>query len=399
MTTDKGKTFPKIILVFLPVDWPLFMRRKMVVALAQAAKPVGAKVIAVNRPLCPVSTAFRKPKRIPEFFGKTRLDQLGDNLYLFSPRYFIHDSIAAGSSLLERLNVMALRRSYLHLCRRIGVPEDHPVIWFYHPRQGYVTNLFHDSFNVFEIKDSFSDVHGNESEAMAARERALRDRVDLLLCTSAKLMERYSQGYRSAWLSGNGLDRLTYDELTAGTSRPIPEIAGIAKPRIGYTGLISTRLDWNLILELARRKPDWNLVFVGKIYGSSIKARARQQGNIHFVGWYDHQLMPAVLRSFHIGIMPYRDNEFFRYSNPLKFYEFAAAGLRTVSSNMEELGKFPDELVKIVPNQVEEWIEAIQSFLDRDPDEARRIGADVAARHIWEDMADKLIGKLSEHLK
>lgn len=398
MTTDKSKSLPKLILVFMMVDRPIFMRWKMIEALADAAVPYGTTVVAINRPLCPFSTLFRKPNRVKELLGMPPLQQLKNNLYLFSPRYFIHDSVAAGSRVLEKLNIAALRRSVAHLCRKIGVREEKPLIWFYHPQQGYVTDLFPHSFNIFEIKDNFSDLDGNELESAKAQEDSLRDRVDLLLCASQKLFDKYSGGYRRAWLSGNGLERNTYDRLVESRARPIPELANIPGPRIGYTGLISRRLDWDLILEIARRQPEWSLVFVGKVSDPSIRPLTASFGNIHFSGWFDHRQMPAVLSSFDIGFMPYRDNNFFRYSNPLKFYEFAAAGLRMVSSNMEELKRFPEGLVKIVPNNAGEWINALRDFLDSDSESARQIGAEVAGKFIWEDMTAELLRKLENEV-
>jgi glycosyltransferase involved in cell wall biosynthesis len=398
MATDKSKSLPKLILVFMMVDRPIFMRWKMIEALADAAVPYGTTVVAINRPLCPFSTLFNKPDRVRELFGKPRLQQLKNNLYLFSPRYFIHDSVAAGSHMLEQLNITALRKSYVHLCHRIGVREEKPLIWFYHPRQGYATDLFTDSFNIFEIKDNFADLDGNELEPAKAQEESLRNRIDLLLCASKKLLDKYSGGYRKAWLSGNGLDRNTYDRLVGNRPQSIPELTSIPGPRIGYTGLISRRLDWNLILEIARRQPEWSFVFVGKVSDPSIRPLTASFSNIHFPGWYDHEQMPEVLSSFNIGFMPYRDNNFFRYSNPLKFYEFAAAGLRMVSSNMEELKRFPEELVKIVPNSAGEWINALRGFLDNDSERARQIGAEVARKFIWEDMAAELLKKLENEV-
>jgi glycosyltransferase involved in cell wall biosynthesis len=398
MATDKSKSPPKLILVFMMVDRPIFMRWKMIEALANAAVPYGTTVVAINRPLCPFSTLFKKSDRVRELFGKPQLQQLKSNLYLFSPRYFIHDSVAARLRIMERLNIAALRRSYAHLCHRIGVREENPMVWFYHPWQGYVTNIFTGSFNIFEIKDNFTDLDGNELESAKKQEESLRNRIDLLLCTSQRLFDKYSGGYRRAWLSGNGLERHTYERLVGDRPQPIPELARIPSPRIGYTGLISRRLDWDLILEIARRKPEWSFVFVGKVSDPSIRPLTASFSNIYLPGWYDHQQMPAVLSSFDIGFMPYRDNNFFRYSNPLKFYEFAAAGLTVVSSNMEELKRFPEELVKIVPNHANEWINALKGFLDSDSEGAREIGAEVAGKFIWEDMTAELLKKLESEI-
>jgi teichuronic acid biosynthesis glycosyltransferase TuaH len=104
--------------------------------------------------------------------------------------------------------------------------------------------------------------------------------------------------------------------------------------------------------------------------------------------------MPSVLKSFDFGFMPYRDNDFFRYSNPLKIYEYAAAGLRTVSSNMVELSDYPQEIVKIVPNTPEHWVGAIQAYLESDSSSARKVGVELARKFIWEDMTAVLLERL-----
>lgn len=118
MAADKPKSFPKLILVFLPVDWPMFMRKKAIVAVAEVAEPLGATVVAANRPSCPVSTWFKKPHRIIELLGRQRMRKIERNLYLLSPRYFIHDLVASKSKALQNLDVWALRRRLLTLLDR-----------------------------------------------------------------------------------------------------------------------------------------------------------------------------------------------------------------------------------------------------------------------------------------
>jgi hypothetical protein len=387
-------TFPKIILVFTLVDWELFMRRKALFALAEAARDYDSTVVAVNRPLCPWTTVVRKRDRLPELFGAARLSELSDGFYLYSPRYFLHDSLAQNTGLFEKFNITALRRGYLEMCRRIGVSECNPIVWFYHPVQGYVTKMFPGSVNVLEIKDNLADVHGNILESYERRLDSLTPYVNLLLTTSRKLFEKYSPGFKHAWKSGNGLDRETYRTLVQGNLQRNPEIEKIPKPRIGYTGLVSKRLDWPLIKAIAKSKPDWNLVFIGSIFDKSIANDLDGVRNIHFTGGFDHAEIPSILGSLDVGFMPYLDNEFFSYSNPLKFYEFAAAGLPAVSSSMEELRDYPNEIVSIVPNSSDEWVAAIQRFLDSDRDRARSVGTDFAKRFLWEDMAAGLLDRI-----
>jgi len=387
------RRFPRIILIFLAVDWPIFMRRQMVMALAEAAKGFNSTVVAVNRPLCPFSTILKKPQRMHEIFGKSRLVKSTDNFYLFSPKYFIHDVVANRSGLLEKLNLMALRRAYRDLQKRLGVIEKNPIVWYYYPQQGYVSYLFKDSFCIYEIYDNLVNIKGGRLLFVERLQERHRARADLLLTASQKQHDKYSDMYKRAKFFGNGLARNTYERLIKANTGGCPEIMKIKGPRIGYVGMISERLDWELIKKMAERRPEWNYIFVGRVADEMIKQNMIKYTNVHFMGEYEPSQIPAVLRSFDVGYMPYRDNDFFRYSNPLKFYEYAAAGLPSVSSNMEELNKFPSELVKIVPNEnPEEWIAAIDNYIEVDKASVKKIGREIASRYIWEEMTAELLG-------
>lgn len=379
----------------MSVDWQLYMRRPFLFALAQAAKKHVATYVAVNRPLCPLSTLVRKHHRLKEWLSPARLEPKGENLYLFSPKYFVHDSIANTVPFLESLNLAALRRSYSRLQQRLGVVEPQPIVWFHYPQQGYVAKLFPGSFSVFEIYDNLVSVTGERLPKVERLEQALRPRIDLLLTTSQALREKYAPHYRRSVLVGNGLSRRTLEQLSKEEGEEVAEIKAIPSPRIGYAGFVSNRLDWDLLNALAEAKPEWHFLFVGPVADRAILKRASRFTNLHFLGSYPYESVPAVLRSFDLGMMPYLDNEFFRFLNPLKFYELAAAGLPSVSSPIEELRQFPPELVKVVPNRVEEWIDAIEELLSVPREEVRPLGRELASQYIWEDMAEKLLEQIA----
>ncbi len=211
---NSTRPFPRIILVWAAVDWPIYMRRPMVYALAESAAAFGSVVVAVNRPLCPFSTIVRKPARLPELFGRPKLEQLAPNLFLYHPKYVIHDQIANSVPLFERLNLAALRRSYGQLQKRLGIAEPSPMIWYNYPQQGYVAELFDRSFCIFEIYDNLTDLAGRESDAVNRPMARWRGRVDLLLTTSQMIHDKYASGYRRSFMFGNGLDRKTIQHLS-----------------------------------------------------------------------------------------------------------------------------------------------------------------------------------------
>ncbi|MFQ5607846.1 MAG: glycosyltransferase, partial [Candidatus Zixiibacteriota bacterium] len=355
-------------------------------------------VVAVNRPLCPLTTALRKPARIGELFGKERLQELDENLYLFSPRYMLHDHLARRSPFLVRRNLNSLRRSYRSLTARLGVSEPRPLVWFYYPQQSYVTELFDASLRIYEIHDNLSDIFGSENTLLADLEREVRHRVDLLLTTSRALWKLHGANYPDAFHLGNGLDRESFDRFMQCAVEAAPEIQAINSPRIGFAGVISERLEWDILTELARRRPEWNFIFAGPIINQNSTAKMRAFPNAHFVGEFHQSQVPSVLKGFDIGLMPYLDTVFFRRSNPLKFYEYAAAGLPSVSSEIEELRAFPAELVTVAGSDPDRWEEALERYLVSDRVAVRAIGRDIARKFIWEDMTDSLLEKINSCL-
>lgn len=379
------------------VDWPVFMRRKMVCALADSVDKYDSIVVAVNRPLCLFTTWLRKPDRINELFGPPKIQKLSDNLFLFSPKYLVSDMITRQMPIMNVLNLKMLRSEFSKLETELKIKIKQPIVWIYHPVQGYLTSLFPNSLNLLEIKDNYVDLYGNSDSNVDELEKRFRPHIDLLLATSQKSLKKYGPNYKTAWLSGNGLDRKTYQRLTSEDIEPYAPVKKISSPRIGYTGIISDRLDWKLVKSVIEKSADKSFVFVGQVADRDAVASVRSLPNAHFIGKVQHEQIPGVLKAFDLGWMPYRDNQFFRYSNPLKFYEFAAAGIPMVSSNMEHLNQFDQNFVKVIENREDLWIDAIEKMLSYDRGEALETGRAIASRFIWEDMTEKLVEQISNH--
>lgn len=368
----------------------------MVYALGESAREYGTTVVAVNRPLCLQTTAIRRPKQIPDMLTPPRLERMSENLFLYRPKYYVHDQIANLVPMFEKANLLALRRSFAHLGKQIGIAEPAPMVWFHYPQQGYVTRLFDGSFNIFEIYDNLTDIDGNELDYVNRLEAKRRGRIDLLLTTSQEIQDKYAANYRHSYMFGNGLSRDAYDKLSDPEVQPHPDITRIPSPRLGYAGMISERLDWSLVKSLAVAESKWNFVFVGRISDDKIRRRLARLHNVHFPGEFPHKDVPSILKSFDLGIMPYRDTPFFEFLNPLKFYEMAAAGLPMVSSPIAELKSFPESLVTVVDNnRADAWREAVRHMLESGRAISHKIGPKVAADYIWEDMTAKLLANIA----
>ncbi len=387
------KQLPKVFIIFLSVDWNQFNRREMVKALADTVAPHKVTVIAVNRPLCPFTTFIKKRHRIRELFTPAKMERLSDNLILYSPRYFLHDHVAGRFGFLENLNIMALRKSFGGLFRRLSIKNSRPVVWYYYPQQGYIRKIFRQCFVIYEMYDALVDLKGRAIPRLNTLEKALSTHVDLFLAEIDFIFNRYAAGYKNSCLFGNGLSRMTFESLKQIPARKRSEYD---RPQIGYAGMVSDRIAWDLIREIARQKPGWDFIFHGLIADRRIPGRFKDIDNIKFAGLFTQGDLPAILGKFDLGILPYTEIELHTHIHPLKFFEYAAAGLPIVSSLNDELKDFSGKLIQMPAYDASSWIVAIERQLSSDRTVLKSIGVKIAEQYVWDNLCEKLIEKISE---
>ena len=110
----------------------------------------------------------------------------------------------------------------------------------------------------------------------------------------------------------------------------------IARPRVGFFGVIDERLDLGLIGAVAALRPHWQLVMIGptaKIDPATLPRAA----NIHWLGAKDYADLPAYMAHWDLGWMPFALNDSTRFISPTKTPEFLAAGLPLLSTPIADV--------------------------------------------------------------
>lgn len=117
-----------------------------------------------------------------------------------------------------------------------------------------------------------------------------------MVATSAVLREKWHA--RAVRLIPNGV---ADSFLTALDGAPVvpPELAAIPRPRLLYVGVLDRWLDQESLVLLARRTPEWSLVFVGPV-GGPVAALP----NVHLLGTRLHAALPGYLASA-VGLIPF----------------------------------------------------------------------------------------------
>jgi UDP-galactopyranose mutase len=119
--------------------------------------------------------------------------------------------------------------------------------------------------------------------------------------------------------------------------QPDPEAqAAIARPRIGYCGVIDERIDLDLLREAASARPELQFVMIGPVLKIDPEALPRLP-NIHYLGGKDYTELPSYMAGWDVAIMPFALNEATRFISPTKTPEYLAAGKRVVSTAITDV--------------------------------------------------------------
>jgi uncharacterized SAM-binding protein YcdF (DUF218 family) len=104
---------------------------------------------------------------------------------------------------------------------------------------------------------------------------------------------------------------------------------------VGYVGSITEVFDIDLIDFLVKKNPQFNFVFVGRSYVNLSKLKKYK--NIFFKKEVSHSEVPAYIKSFDIGIIPYKVNEFTNSVYSCKLNEYLSMGIPVVSTCTKEI--------------------------------------------------------------
>jgi glycosyltransferase involved in cell wall biosynthesis len=223
-------------------------------------------------------------------------------------------------------------------------------------------------------------------EALRQRERALVARADLVAVTAGGLVPvAEAAGARRIHLFENGVDPTAFE----GTLPEPADLAAIPRPRAVYAGAIEPWVDQRLVDAVARLCPDISIVWIGP-------QRAPPPGpdapNVHRLGAKPYETLPGYLVHCDAGLIPFDragHQALVDTVNPLKLYDYAAAGLPVVATPWPELERIGGPV--LLAEGPPAFAESLRSALAAPRPAAARAFARGAS---WQARVDGLLGAL-----
>ncbi|WP_316744358.1 glycosyltransferase [Pedobacter antarcticus] len=263
-------------------------------------------------------------------------------------------------------------------------------------RSFYLKEYLKPSLSIYYSRDYMLGVdywkfHGKVLEPELIR------KSDLIIANSTYLTNYCKQYNENARYVGQGCDLRMFLKKPVDnvTGEELGVIAGIRGPKIGYVGsLNSDRLDINIILHIARNRPDWSIILVGPADDKFEASELKQLPNVYFTGLVAETRLPLYLNFFDVCINPQLVNEITIGNYPRKIDEYLAVGKPVVATATEAMEIFREYVY--LADSPSDYVRLIDNSL-KDNTVAMELGRqEFAKEHSWENSVNLVYKSILE---
>jgi GT2 family glycosyltransferase/glycosyltransferase involved in cell wall biosynthesis len=227
----------------------------------------------------------------------------------------------------------------------------------------------------------------NIKPALLAMESKLVEACDLLVVTAQRLYDKWVKCGRPMVLARNAVDYEFYS-LRCRPNRLLAEERG---PIVGYYGAIAEWFDIELVIAAASARPDYTFVLIGGVFNVDV-SRLKALPNVRLLGQQRYEKMPEYLFKFDVCILPFKINQVTEATDPVKLYEYLAAGKPVVAVSLPEITAHRD-LIYIAEDKVDFVAQLDQALAEQDPDLMPRRKA-FSTQNTWADRYDTIAAGL-----
>lgn len=219
--------------------------------------------------------------------------------------------------------------------------------------------------SVFRVTDTHS-LFPKFTQSLHRNEQRIAQHVDLVVYPSKDLEGYVTQlkPKRHELLS----NCVHYDHFARGPFSKPAAYSSISGPIALYVGVMDEWFDFELVAYAATQLPHLSFVLIGPKHLA--EKRLPKLPNIYLLGIIPFHQLPPYLAHANIGIMPFNVADYPRLVhglNPLKLYEYLAAGIPVVSVSWNELKQM--ELPITAVETKEAFVASLQKNLTHRPAE------------------------------
>lgn len=276
-----------------------------------------------------------------------------------------------------------------------SIPETIDMVWSYNPFLEVVYDWFSSATKVFTAVDDWSlhPAYSKYAKKLNSNYAAINKKVDHIFTVSESLIQKFTNS-NTTWLA-NGVDAdffLTHN--TYPLKEFLPETVArhidSGKKVVGYVGTIESRVNLDLLKKCSKDHQDKIFLIAGPIW-KDVKGQLEEQfegqDNIYFVGRVEYKYLPSLLKHYDVGIIPHHGNAFMESMDPLKLYDYLAAGIPVVTTPSGSTKRFSDYVY--LGKGDDEFSECIGRAIAEDSDALHKKRQDLMQNHTWKKRLDR----------
>ncbi|RYE31336.1 MAG: glycosyltransferase family 1 protein [Sphingobacteriaceae bacterium] len=252
-------------------------------------------------------------------------------------------------------------------------------------RSLYLIEFLRPATSIYYSRDYMLGVdywkyHGKKFEPEIIRKN------DLCVSNSSYLTEYCKQYNPQSYFIGQGCDLKLYQSVPEIFP---PELPDNGKPNIGYSGVLwSLRLDMELLLYVAKSKPEWNIILIGPEDDEFEHSELHHLENVYFTGLKEASELPVFIQAMDVCINPQQINETTIGNYPRKIDEYLALGKPVVAVKTPAMEMFKNHTY--LANNQTEFLQNIKIALAENNLQKQNERIQFAQSHSWENCIQKL---------
>ncbi|MCD6076807.1 MAG: a-glycosyltransferase, Glycosyltransferase Family 4-like protein [Ramlibacter sp.] len=265
-------------------------------------------------------------------------------------------------------------------------------VWFYTPMALPMADKLRPEGIIYDCMDELSMFRGAPKQ-LIDQETALFKAADVVFTGGRSLYNAKKNRHPNVHCFPSSVDALHFRQGTQ--DHPLQK--DVARPRLGYCGVIDERINLDLIAGIADARPDWQIVMVGPVVKID-PASCPQRPNILWLGQQAYADLPAFINGWDVCLLPFALNESTRFISPTKTLEYMACGRPSVSTAIRDVVE-PYGHVVPIRDDAAGFVAACEKFLNASPDERAahdRAVADIIARTSWDNTAAQMADLIAQ---
>ena len=272
------------------------------------------------------------------------------------------------------------------------------AVWFYSPMALPLMQELTPIAVVYDCMDELSAFR-NAPRQLLQREGALLKRADVVFTGGPSLYRAKRDRHHNVHCFPSSVDADHFRRAQQ-RSEDHPLQRALAKPRLGYFGVIDERIDLELVARLADATSHWQICIVGPVVKIDPTELPRRP-NLHYFGHQAYADLPRFIAGWDVCLQPFALNEATRFISPTKTLEYMAAQRPIVSTPITDIVEPYGRIVHIA-NDAASFIDECQRALRMSDEEfapRAELMRSAVANTSWDQTADRMCALLEDAVR